>query len=191
MEWAIEYKKHIIPILIDRNSVPDNAEIPTLIKEQILKRNGIILQGETELWINETRSCAELIEKYTGLVPKKTSINTNEEDYEQICYLNRITEYGKVKSPENEGQFMFAASEAKNSGFKAFSRRCGLDILDGAKIKTITWSQFEFMPNSRARKNELLDMIAKEVVINVKALNFKDKNEKIQLHFRNNKYIQD
>ena len=194
MELAISLKKQILPILIDRERVPGSNKIPDSINYQaIFDINGIILKDDTQYWDEEIKRYAAIIKTYTGLQPKKTNDHASKDEQciEQICYLNREKAYGKIKYPQNKGQFMFAATGSKSSGFKAFARRCSLDLLDGAAIKTINWKQFEEMPNPRARKSELLDQIAKELGRgdDVKGLNEEDKIKQLQIHFSNKKYF--
>lgn len=192
IELTISHKKHMLPILIDRDAMPDSQIIPGSIGD-IFDLNGIELTGDTKYWEQEIRRYAKDIETFTGLAPKSkptgADLDHKEQCIKQICYLNREKAYGQVKYQRKEGQFMFAANGSKNSGFKAFADRCSLDFLDGAELKMITWKQFEEMPNSNARRCELLDQIAKEISVNVNDLIEQDKIQELLKRFRSNKYI--
>jgi len=192
MELAIELKKQILPILIDREFVPDSKGIPNSINYQaIFDINGIKLKEDTQYWDEEIKRYAEIIQSHTGLQPKKIEDHSSaDEQYiEQICFLNRHTEYGIVKNPNKNSNFMFAGSGSERSGFNAFAKRCSLEILAGTEIKNISWNQFDNMPNARARKSELLDMLGKALVLEVNGLEEQDKIKMLQEHFRNKKYV--
>ncbi len=163
LEFAKKKKKLICPLLMGRKTLPDPSRLPKSLRDIFSDILTASVSIDPKKWPYELSGVLVAIEKHTGLSRKsmvgRDSAHVRTKISELFCFLDRNTEFSRVKTAHRNGIRLYSGSGSEDSGFEFFIRRCNKKIFNNDRHHFLNWQTFVAV-SADQRRRELCEQIS-------------------------------